>query len=503
MSNQLIDFRMAKPELATAFAQGYEGSKLSREQSRLSDLRAQTAEQNLVGGAQDIEMGGLKLSQLQEDRQAMIGLQDQLKAAGKDTNLDNYMDMMIATGRPDMVENGLLGKEKLRQQRLIEQRQNASANEERQRQLQVQNVMSGGGGMAMPLATPPRANALAPSAAMPTAPSNALAAPSSAPVASSNALAPAPGMPNAAAPGMPNAVAPAMQATGVDPRIMQVAQLRQLAAMGNPRAGAAANEIQKAIEFDQKQNPTMELKDRFVPVGKNVFDRQTQKFVSPPTPDDVSEIIPTLEKGEKWNSDTQRVEAVPGSKLYITQNSKQNKDLQTVKGVNTKTEQALAKIDEIIDPKNASAFAGNFGGYNAYASQMLPGENSNLRKKIDSFKSNMKAVGLELMRSGGSIGQMTEKEWPIVEQMIGALDPVMGEEDARIAFQKIKARMQRIADDANEIYDNNWSDTQYYAPDKKGGSAKSMSAEDKAALNWANTNANDPRAAEIKRRLGM
>jgi len=136
----------------------------------------------------------------------------------------------------------------------------------------------------------------------------------------------------------------------------------------------AADQLQKAVEFDQKQNPTMELKDRFVPVGKNVFDRQTQKFVSPPTPDDVSEIIPTLEKGEKWNSDTQRVEAVPGSKLYITQNSKQNKDLQTVKGVNTKTEQALAKIDEILSPNNASAFEGNFGGYNAYTSQMLPGE---------------------------------------------------------------------------------------------------------------------------------
>jgi len=79
------------------------------------------------------------------------------------------------------------------------------------------------------------------------------------------------------------------------------------------------------------------------------------------------------------------------------------------------------------------------------------------------------------MRSGGSIGQMTEKEWPIVEQMIGSLDPVMGEEDARMAFQKIRARMQRIADDANEIYDNNWSDTQYYAPDKKGNTKRAGS----------------------------
>jgi len=397
---------------------------------------------------------------LQEDRQAMIGLQDQLKAAGKDTNLDSYMDMLINTNRPEMVQQGLLGREKLRQQRLEEQRLNASANRERQNQAQINAIIGGGG--ATPQVSPPT-NALAMPVAAPRdnmqnppGSVNALNADFARLRADQDAT-------EASLPLTPQA------SSGGDPRLAQIAQLRQLAAGGLKGANEAANQIQKQIEFEQKQNPTMELKDRFVPVGKNVFDRQTQKFVSPPTPNDVSEIIPTLQKGETWNPETQRVEAVKGSKLYIDQNSKQNKDLQTLKGVNTKTEQALAKIDEIIDPKNASAFAGNFGGYNAYASQMLPGENSNLRKKIDSFKSNMKAVGLELMRSGGSIGTMTEKEWPIVEQMIGALDPVMGEEDARIAFQKIKARMQRIADDANEIYDNNWSDTQYYAPDKKGG----------------------------------
>ncbi len=244
----------------------------------------------------------------------------------------------------------------------------------------------------MPLATPPRTNALATpvdaprdTTQYPPGSTNALRSDFNNQLANQTASA-------NALPLTPQA-APVMQATGVDPRIMQVAQLRQLAAMGNPRAGAAANEIQKAIEFDQKQNPTMELKDRFVPVGKNVFDRQTQKFVSPPTPDDVSEIIPTLEKGEKWNSDTQRVEAVPGSKLYITQNSKQNKDLQTVKGVNTKTEQALAKIDEILSPNNASAFEGNFGGYNAYTSQMLPGETVIYVRKLIRLI-YMKAVGL-------------------------------------------------------------------------------------------------------------
>jgi hypothetical protein len=36
-----------------------------------------------------------------------------------------------------------------------------------------------------------------------------------------------------------------------------------------------------------------------------------------------------------------------------------------------------------------------------------------------------------------------------------------------------------------------------------GGEARGMSADDKQALDWANANPNDPRAAQIKQRLGM
>jgi hypothetical protein len=45
---------------------------------------------------------------------------------------------------------------------------------------------------------------------------------------------------------------------------------------------------------------------------------------------------------------------------------------------------------------------------------------------IEGFKSRVKKIGLDQVRVGGSIGAMTEREWPIVEQMIANINPRAG-----------------------------------------------------------------------------
>jgi hypothetical protein len=370
----------------------------------------------------------------------------------------------------------------------------------------IQGIITGEG-------APAGANALATGGTAPTAPVNALAAPPSAPAGASimtpEATAAAPVAP-AAAPTMGEVTAEPL--SEADVMLSRIGQLREAAALGVAGASAAADQLQKQYDLLTKREGGLSPSERFVPVGKNVFDRQTQQWSQPPTEEDVNELKPQLQKGERWNEEAGRVDAVPGSKLYIEQNRNHGKDLQTVRGANTKGLDAVAKINEILSPENASAFAGNFGGYNAYATRMLPGENSDLRKKIDSLKSNMKGIGLELMRSGGSIGTMTEKEWPIVEQMLGSIDPVLGEDNARLVLQQISDRVRRIVDDANAIYDSNWMETQYYKPESTGRvgeaqaatGAQGMSAADRqAAEQWLKDNPNDPRAPEIKSRLRM
>tara|TARA_R110000868_G_scaffold89184_2_gene248339 strand:+ start:2349 stop:3779 length:1431 start_codon:yes stop_codon:yes gene_type:complete len=90
------DFNIIKPELAGSFGAGYRASQENR----------MSTEQNQI-----------QLEQLKSDRESMIQLQNQLKAAGKNPDLDQVFDALIATGKPDYVVKGIDGKKRLEAQR--------------------------------------------------------------------------------------------------------------------------------------------------------------------------------------------------------------------------------------------------------------------------------------------------------------------------------------------------------------------------------------------------
>jgi hypothetical protein len=181
-----------------------------------------------------------------------------------------------------------------------------------------------------------------------------------------------------------------------------------------------------------------------------------------------------LEKGEIWNEAEQRIETVPGSKLNIAQSNAHGKDRSSLVAVETKTNSAINKIDEILDPKNQSGFDANFSGMVPYGGFVTGRFAPDSRRKIESLKADMKSAGLELIRQGGSIGQITEREWPILEAMIAGISPEMTPEAARAEFKKVRAYMNRLKDNAKDAYQTEWGDTQYFKP-APGGNASRQS----------------------------
>ena len=171
--------------------------------------------------------------------------------------------------------------------------------------------------------------------------------------------------------------------------------------------------------------------------------------------------IPKLKPGERYNPETKTIEAIHGSDIFIAQSQKHEKDAKAVQGVARKTDEAVQTIDDILSPKNAEAFNSNFGGYSAYATRLQSGDVARVRNALTTMASNLKAAGLEEFRSGGSIGAMTEKEWPIVEKQIASLSPEMSAEDARATIADVKRRLKRMRDDAHELYTDTWGQTQY------------------------------------------
>jgi hypothetical protein len=189
----------------------------------------------------------------------------------------------------------------------------------------------------------------------------------------------------------------------------------------------------------------------------------TQKTLAP------SSDIPKLKPGEKWDSTTQTVKQVPGSAEYNKQSKIHGTDYNAAKTVLSKMDNAISKVDEILKPENKSGFENNFGGYNAAVSRMFTGDTARVRKNIDSLKADMKSAGLELVRAGGSIGALTEREWPMLEAQIDAIDYMLDEKDAVAAFNRVKSTFERIKDQAKDTYQTTWGETQYYKPEVNKG----------------------------------
>lgn len=204
-----------------------------------------------------------------------------------------------------------------------------------------------------------------------------------------------------------------------------------------------------------------------------------------------------LGQGQRMNP-AGGVELIEGTPQYRKEADKHAKDYGALLALDTKTDNAIKKIDEILDKKNEGGFNSQFGGYNAYMTRLFPGQTQDVGAKIESLKANMKTAGLELIRAGGSIGQMTEREWPIVQDQLDRLDPKMSEEQARAAFENIKSNFLKIKQNALDTYKTEWEGTQFA---KKQG-VDSAGVPD-AAIQYLRSNPQYRTAFDMKYGQGM
>ena len=169
-----------------------------------------------------------------------------------------------------------------------------------------------------------------------------------------------------------------------------------------------------------------------------------------------------LEPGQKLD-DNGNIVNMPNSRIDAQQRKAHAQDAKKIETVNVSTDSTLSNIDQILDPKKSSDFDANFG-YGSSLTSKTPGARD-VAAKIDNIKAALKSLGLEDFRVNGSIGAMTEKEWPIVQDRIAALKDNMSPEAARQTLADIKQRLSMMRNIAHDSYDNQWGASQYYKSD--------------------------------------
>lgn len=231
-------------------------------------------------------------------------------------------------------------------------------------------------------------------------------------------------------------------------------------------ASMAADEVMKRRTLTEQQRQDIDIRGRTARIQEQQARTAAAREARLGAAGTGAEGPPTkLKQGERWNAELQRVEAVPGSELFQKQKKVHGKDFDVVKSTAYETALGRGKIDKLLDPKNESEFNNLFGGYAAYATGRLPGKTATLRTELNSLKSNLKTAGKRIISAAGSgaIGQITEREWPILESMIGELVPEMDAPGARDKLTEIRSQLDKMENLARESYDETWGGSQYYA----------------------------------------
>jgi len=102
-------------------------------------------------------------------------------------------------------------------------------------------------------------------------------------------------------------------------------------------------------------------------------------------------------------------------------------------------------------------------------------------------------------KTGGALGNVSNQEGKQLTASFAAIDRRQDAPDVRAAIDEAVASIEGAKVRMREAYDSTYS---YKAGSAPAAAAPKLAPQDQEALNWANSNPNDPRSAQIKQRLG-
>jgi hypothetical protein len=161
----------------------------------------------------------------------------------------------------------------------------------------------------------------------------------------------------------------------------------------------------------------------------------------------------------------------------------------------TKADSFVKDIEKLRDSPGLSEITGIAAG-------RLPGITANGRAAQALYDKIVAKGGFQALqdlrdasKTGGALGNVSNQEGKQLTASFAAIDRRQDAKDVRAALDQAIGDIQGSKTRLKEAYDLTYS---YKAEQPK----RTLSGEDRQALDWANKNPNDPRSAQIKNRLG-
>ena len=217
--------------------------------------------------------------------------------------------------------------------------------------------------------------------------------------------------------------------------------------------------------------------------------------------------MPKAPAGYRYTS-AGNLEAIPGGPAAAGSNltpkdiQKREASLPQARQAVTTVSNTMSVIGETVDRLLANKDGLN--GITGLIGGRTPGITDASRQAeadIDQLKNLAFIQGITELRNasktGAGVGNVSNKEGERFENLKASLDRKQSLNDMIAALTRLKNQSEFTKQSIKDAFDETYSyrDT--------SGADRQMTGEDKAALDWANSNPKDPRAAQIKKRLGV
>lgn len=507
-----VNFGLLQPaQPVSAFFQGQQDVRAEAERNALRQMQAeQMAMQRENMLAQRSDREALAAQRRAQDARAaqrqqfLTGAADALAKGGEKLDRPTLMKVLqsgVQADEPTLIQFAREGLKALEEEDLYRQ----------------EAARFGLPGATAPAAAAPsmmRQPAAAALPAAPAAPTNMLAGtpfdigvtapPRAAPV---NALAAPPAAPSTTAPGVTREMVQSMltspsarireqgkalvQTLEKPERPYEPTELEKLlnrqaqAAPGSPEARA----LQSRIDILTKREPK-EPKEPSAPIA--VVDEATGKVKYVSREEAIGKTPPSAMEGLPPKEIQKREASYP-------------KTTAALRSFETQADTLVTNLTKLRDHPGLSGITGLIFG----RTPAITAEARSAKADLDNILARGGFAELAAMRqaspTGGALGNISNQEVKYLRDAFGALDPVQDTETFKKKIDDVITQLQSSKRNVREEYDNTYEYRAQRAA-AAGGAPRppaGLSPEDKQALDWANSNPKDPRAAQIKQRLGM
>jgi hypothetical protein len=221
-------------------------------------------------------------------------------------------------------------------------------------------------------------------------------------------------------------------------------QAQEMILSTNPRI----REQGKALVGTLEKTQPSRLADKFVPVGKLVFDRETGQFITPPA----AAIAATQERGAAAPAKEPAAKPLTAAQ-EAARRDKLGKEFKSASSALQTTQDVLDSIAAVVSAPGLSRATG-------YSGTMLPsfpeGEAAQAETRLANLKGKVTALGKAAAAASGAIGSIANQEWKILADQIAAIDPVKGKgpllEQIGLVEAQALGAMERIQDAYNRQF---------------------------------------------------